>query len=131
MEPVDFVETWYSSKESLSPYEKMIIRFDGIDCSGLIYSATNGFTPRNTADMVHFGRAVSMGEDLKPLDLIVDFGHVVIVVDKTWSIQSKEKFGVFLVKTKEILSSLQRRKKPINEWDSSQKEEIFIIRRFL
>jgi hypothetical protein len=131
MEPIEHLEKWYCSKEPLSPYEVMMIRFDGVDCSGLIYSATLGFTPRNTSEMVHFGRSVSLKEALNPLDLIVDFGHVVIVIDQTWSIQSKEKFGVFLLKTTEVLDSLQRRKKWVDQWESSRKEEIFTIRRFL
>ena len=29
--------------------------FRGVDCSGLLYAATDGFTPRNTSEIVNFG----------------------------------------------------------------------------
>ncbi len=136
-DPLLYMEQWYPSPLPLSPYETMIKTFHGIDCSGLIYFASNGFTPRNTAQMVNYGRQVSIAKGdlsdwhLQPLDLIIDLGHVAIVIDSSWSIQSKEKTGVFLIRTKDLIDSLLRKKKPKNEWDDSIKESIFIIRRWI
>lgn len=70
--------------------------FAGLDCSGLLYEATKGYTPRNTADLVNFGQAVPIAglpaqqllKRLKPLDLIVWKGHVLIVLDKGEVIES-------------------------------------------
>jgi hypothetical protein len=60
----------------------------GLDCSGLLYQATNGWTLRNTSQLISFGRAVSISGKktleiagmLEPLDLIAWDGHVVIVL---------------------------------------------------
>ena len=63
--------------------------FRGVDCSGLLYEATDGFTPRNTSELVRFGRGVrvaglsaaALAAELRPLDLLVWDGHVIIVLD--------------------------------------------------
>ncbi len=135
--PLSIMQDWYPSPFPLSPYEQMVKTFNGIDCSGLIYLASGGYTPRNTSAMVGFGRAVQIERkpysswNLQPLDLILDLGHVAIVIDDTWSIQSKEKMGVFLIRTKDLIDSLLRRKTPKDHWDSIEMDEIFHIRRFI
>lgn len=61
----------------------------GVDSAGLLHQATNGFTPRYSTALLNFGQPVSIEgkttEDivrkLRPLDLIIWKGHLVIVVD--------------------------------------------------
>ena len=77
----------------------------GIDCSGLLYFVSNGFTPRNTCDLFNFGRRV---EDLKPLDIILYPGHVLIYIGKDRVIESREIDGV-------IISDWRQRKKMIDK----------------
>ncbi|HNX27333.1 MAG TPA: peptidoglycan endopeptidase [Phycisphaerae bacterium] len=68
----------------------------GVDCSGLLYEATNGNTPRNTSSLITFGRPVGIAglsakdiaARLKPLDLIVWKGHVLIAIDSGNIIES-------------------------------------------
>jgi len=90
--------------------------FIGLDCSGLIYEATNGFTPRNSSDLFSFGKEVSKLEDVKPLDLIVWPGHVLIFHSSTHLIESIYGKGVVLT--------------PLNERFSEIPKNTFKIRRF-
>ena len=39
---------------SLDPKIQNIWQFKGVDCSGLLYYATSGYTPRNTSDLVNY-----------------------------------------------------------------------------
>jgi len=73
----------------------------GVDCSGLLYHASNGTTPRNTGDLIHFGKEV---EDLKPLDMIVWKGHVIFVLDEDTVIESLIGRGVVLSPLKQRLA---------------------------
>ena len=76
----------------------------GVDCSGLLYFATGGYTPRNTSDLVYFGQEVcsstlppeEIQSKIKPLDLLVWRGHVLIVLDKENLIESRVKDGVVI-----------------------------------
>ena len=69
----------------------------GVDCSGLLYEATGGFTPRNTSALVTVwkSRPCCRSEHreivgrLEPLDLIVWNGHVLIVLDRLRLIESR------------------------------------------
>ncbi|MBS0628697.1 MAG: hypothetical protein JSS30_00560 [Verrucomicrobia bacterium] len=86
----------------------------GLDCSGLLYEATDGYTPRNTSELIHFGQEVSSP---KPLDIIVYPGHVIIVFDPQTTIESRYGKGVVLTSLTDRLAELARTK--------------FYIRRFL
>lgn len=74
----------------------------GVDCSGLLYEATDGYIPRNVASLFNFGSPVDIkglspdeiAKKLKPLDLIVYKRHVVIVLDSRQAIQSTIAEGV-------------------------------------
>jgi hypothetical protein len=86
-----------SPESPLPPATKEMWRLAGVDCSGLLYEATNGFTPRNTSSLVEYGRSVPIEgldpvkivERLEPLDLIVWSGHVMIVLDRERLIESR------------------------------------------
>lgn len=75
----------------------------GIDCSGLLHYVTNGYTPRNTSDLLQFGKQVKV---LQPLDLILFSGHVIIYLGDGMVIESRETNGV-------TISSWEERQKSI------------------
>lgn len=110
----------------------------GLDCSGLIYEATNGYTPRNTYQMVSYGEGIKIegksvyeiAEKLEPLDMIVWKGHVIFVYDKNTTIQSAQSEGG--VVKKDLISTLSKimmTRNPANEW-SDDKGKVFVVRRW-
>ncbi len=70
---------------------------EGGDCSGILWEATNGYTPRNTSQLITFGDAVDIENKsaseiiplLQPLDLIVWKGHNIIVLPNGQAIESR------------------------------------------
>jgi hypothetical protein len=112
-------------------------RLEGVDCSGLLYEATDGFTPRNTSSLVGFGRglkiegltAEEISRRVMPLDLIVWSGHVVIVTDSSSVIESSVAGGVKTSSLAERLSSIMSERRPVNDWNSSGGKR-FVIRRW-
>lgn len=119
--------------------------FSGLDCSGLLYEATNGSTPRNTDQLVRFGSGVPVEglaldgliARLQPLDLLVWMGHVVIVLDQQTAIESilrcsRGKSGVMITPLKKRLIQLMQSRRPANSWPSdNQKAKLFVVRRWL
>ena len=111
----------------------------GVDCSGLLYEATGGLTPRNTSGLIHFGQTVPIAgktaqqilRSLQPMDIVVWPGHVWYVYDLERSIESKSKFGgvVHRPLLERLEMTLQERR-PVDFWkpdlDSSKH---FVIRR--
>ncbi len=137
---IDLLSTLYPSKthfDELDPLLKDTWLLKGVDCSGLIHYATNGWTPRNTSSLVHFGKPVAIeGKDaqsiqelLQELDLIVWDGHVVCVLDKMTTIESKTPEGVIKIDSKKRLSEIMKERRPVNDWDASDKST-FVIRRW-
>lgn len=120
-------------------------RFAGLDCSGLLYEVTDGYTPRNTDQLVQFGTAVEveglaaekLAERLRPLDLIVWKGHVIIVLDQKSSIESvmncgEKKNGVVITPLKKRLAQLLQQRSPANAWPAdTKKAALFVVRRWL
>lgn len=110
----------------------------GLDCSGLIYEATYGYTPRNTHQMVSYGEGVNIegksvyeiAEILEPLDMIVWKGHVIYVYDKNTTIQSAHSEGGVVKKDLiSTLNKLMQTRKPANEW-RDDRGKIFVVRRW-
>ncbi len=91
--------------KSIDPFIQRHKHLYGIDCSGLIYYVTNGHTPRNTSELMHYGTRVL---SLQPLDLIVFKGHVLIYLGNDEVIESREKDGV-------VISNWSEREKEINK----------------
>jgi cell wall-associated NlpC family hydrolase len=120
--------------------------FRGIDCSGLLYEATGGFTPRNSADLVNFGKGIEieglsaqqiLGR-LKPLDLLVWKGHVVIVLDGVSTIESvlscnrTGQGGVRITPLQSRLAQLMQTRTPANRWpDNAGRKQLFVVRRWV
>lgn len=129
----------YRPKENLSGAAKDEWILAGCDCSGLMYEATNGYTPRNTSKLINYGTAVEIegltAEEIaakcKPLDMIVWDGHVIYVYDEKTSIQSSlSKGGVIKLDLIETLREVMNTRQPVNDY-SSTREQRFVIRRWL
>lgn len=117
---------------------------DGVDCSGLLYQATDGFTPRNTSTLTSFGERVAIARltaeeiavKLKPLDLIVWKGHVMIVLDGERIIESTMgceggEAGVHLTPLMEGLAALLRHRKGVDDYgDLKGGDKGFVVRRW-
>lgn len=136
-------EHFFPSQVKLSSLEKKRKLMKGVDCSWLLYQATNGYTPRNSRSLLNFWEAVKIegksvdkiAKLVKPLDLIVRDGHVVIVLDEKRTIESrgrgKNPGGVEIVETKKRLEEIFNTRKPVNDYFSSSlaKTKKFVIRR--
>ncbi len=120
-------------------------RFAGLDCSGLLYEATDGFTPRNTEQLVDFGKAVAIEgkeiqallQQLRPLDLIVWKGHVIIVLDQKTAVESilncsGARDGVVTTPLDKRLKQLLKQRKAVNSWPAGAgKSAHFVVRRWI
>jgi len=87
---------WGQGIPELQTLYKASTTFQGVDCSGLLYEATDGFTPRNTSELLQFGEEVTSRENIRPLDLIIWPGHVVIAFDSATTIESLHPQGVII-----------------------------------
>jgi cell wall-associated NlpC family hydrolase len=115
----------------------------GVDCSGLLYEATDGFTPRNTSALTSFGRAVQVAglsperiaQRLQPLDLIVWKGHVMVVLDGDSIIQSvmgcSGGGGVRLGGRLEVIRNLMKSRRPLDDYpQGAAGGKGFVVRRW-
>jgi hypothetical protein len=117
----------------------------GLDCSGLLYQATGGYTPRNTSALTSFGAGLpvaglspkQIAKKLQPLDLIVWKGHVMIVLDHDSIIQSTMgcrggAAGVHLSPIEETLRQLMTRRRPVDRFpEGAAGARSFVVRRWL
>jgi hypothetical protein len=129
---------YYPPQGSIDEKTKIHWTLQGVDCSGLLYEATGGLTPRNTTELIRYGHAVriegrSPGElfsRLRPLDLVVWPGHVWFVFDSIHSIESKSPFGVIKRDLLERLEETCSTRSGVNAWASSlDPEKHFVVRR--
>ena len=116
----------------------------GLDCSGLLYESSGGWTPRNTSQLVSYGRSVAIagktaGEIaglLQPLDLIVWNGHVLIVLDRERIIESRLECGrpgnggVVVSPLVTRLKEIMHRRKPADLWRDGAGKNRFVVRRW-
>lgn len=117
----------------------------GLDCSGLLYYATSGGTPRNTSQLVEYGQSVSIAGKtpniiislLRPLDLIAWNGHVIIVLDRHTAIESRLECGkpgnggVVLTDLLKRVTEVMRTRHPVNSWPNDEKShDVFVVRRW-
>ncbi len=121
------------------------LRLAGLDCSGLLFHATGGWTPRNTTGLLTFGQAVAIAGKtsaeiaalLQPLDLIVWDGHVIIVLDPQTVIESRLKCGqegnggVVTTSLPKRVAEVTQTRSPANVWPGGKKRsDIFVVRRW-
>lgn len=110
--------------------------FKGVDCSGLLFDITNGYIKRNTQDLLFYKEGIDIEnlsayeiqKKIKPLDLIVFKGHVVIVLDSITTIESRENIGVYKENLINKLNEIMKTKTPKNNYLN---EEAFVIRRWI
>ncbi len=117
----------------------------GLDCSGLLYHATGGWTPRNTSQLITFGRSVEIADKqpyeivkmLQPLDLIVWNGHVIIVIDQQTTIESRLECGmpgnggVVISPLSKRIADIIRTRRPVNVLPEGKRhKDAFVVRRW-
>lgn len=115
----------------------------GVDCTGLLYQATDGYTPRNSSALTSFGTGVrvaglsaeEIANRLHPLDLVTWNGHVMIVLDGDSIIQSRMGCrgggGVVLSPLKETLRRLMKSRKPRDQYPKGEAgRRTFVVRRW-
>jgi len=128
-----------------SPATLEMWQLAGVDCSGLLYEATNGYTPRNTSVLVEYGRGVPIAglnakriiRQVEPLDLIVWSGHVQIVLDRERVIESRlgptgKGGGVIVRPLREALMGLLKERVPLDAYPPAAARGVkgFVIRRW-
>jgi cell wall-associated NlpC family hydrolase len=133
-----YLQKFYPKKIKLDAYNEDYYIYRGLDCSGLLYEAANAATPRNTSELLEFGDEVEVENKtadeiaslVKPLDLIVWPGHVIIVLDKNNVIESsQETGGVQVSNLTTRLVSVMNTHKPRNSAASGK--DWFMVRRFV
>jgi len=120
--------------------------FAGLDCSGILFEATGGATPRDTNRLlVHgdpvriHGRTVAQIQALlQPLDLIVWQGHMLIVLENGFVVESANRYHRQFVR-RAIKSPLVQRlgevvsqRKPVNQYYDRRfsGRKRFVVRRW-
>ncbi|MCH9630020.1 MAG: hypothetical protein S4CHLAM37_00110 [Chlamydiia bacterium] len=126
----------------LSKLEQANWTFSGVDCSGMLYEATNGACPRNSSWMQEMGEPLNIeGKSasevlkmLKPLDAIIWHTHVLFVLDDTYTIESRACRGcVFKTKIQDRLQQIEEieNKTPMNTSKRNDfLEKGYLIRRW-
>ncbi len=129
---------------SIDPKTGDLRQLRGVDCSGLLYEATGGSTPRNTSALVDFGAPVpiaglsaeEIARRLEPLDLIVWAGHVLIVLDRERLIESHldcagRSGGVRVRPLSATLHEIMKGRTPLDRYpDASSGKKGFVVRRW-
>ncbi|HEY6009803.1 MAG TPA: peptidoglycan endopeptidase [Geobacteraceae bacterium] len=135
--------TLYPIPPGSSAGEEMRARWQlrGVDCSGLLYDATGGFTPRNTSALVTYGRGVpvaglsaaAIASRLEPLDLIAWNGHVLIVIDRERVIESRltcgSPVGVVVTPLRKRLAQIMKSRTPADAYREGE-GPVFVVRRW-
>lgn len=121
----------------------------GVDCSGLLYEATGGFTPRNTDVLMDYGNPVLIAglkaqeiiRKVEPLDLIVWKGHVIIILDRKRAIESRLDYdkkvpgcqgGVRIRSLIDVLTEIMKSREAVNDYndEAATGKKKFVIRRW-
>jgi hypothetical protein len=140
-EGIDLVPQLYPSRAPLHQLPSLVQdtwTFKGLDCTGLLHYATNGFTERNSSRLLHFGKPVSIEglslseiiSKVKSLDLIVWNGHVVCILDQHTTIESKlSDGGVVKCDLSNRISHIMQELRPVDDWRTTDGPR-FVIRRW-
>lgn len=135
---IEKLAEYYKPSGDISPEYKNEWILAGCDCSGLMYEATNGYTPRNTSKLVNYGEPVEIAglsaqeiaEKLKPFDMMVWKGHVIYVYDENTAIQSSlSQGGVVKDDLLATLKGLLSNRKAVNDYDATSGNR-FVVRRW-
>jgi hypothetical protein len=130
----------YPPQGSISDHTQILWTFKGVDCSGLLFEASNGLTPRNTSQLIHFGTDVPIAgkspqeirSSLQPMDIVVWPGHTWYVLNDQFSIESRSSSGVVLRPLLERLEETCQERKGVDRWEPTLDPKAhFVIRRIL
>jgi len=110
------MSTYYPPKRSIDERTSILWNLKGVDCSGLLYEATGGASPRNTSELVYFGQPVPPGTSLIPLDMILYPGHVVFVLDEKRTIESQFPYGVVQRDLSQRLMQFESERTRVERW---------------
>jgi hypothetical protein len=134
-----------ASGTPLTPATADLWQLSGVDCSGLLYEATGGFTPRNTSALITYGTPVPIKglnatriiRKVEPLDLIVWQGHVMIILDRERIIESRlvchgNGGGVRVRSLREALIDILKSRQPLDNYPATAGKGVkgFVIRRW-
>lgn len=120
----------YKPTKQLDPRTEILWTFRGLDCSGLLFEASSGRTPRNSTLLVHYGKPLETDE-LRPMDMIVYPGHVLFVRDSETIIESKSPYGVRIYSLKDRLAEIKQERTYVRHWSKeTDPTKSFTIRRF-
>jgi hypothetical protein len=141
--------SFYPPPASLTQEERNRWMLQGLDCSGLLYQATGGCTPRNTSVLITFGEAVPIADltlsqiiqAVEPFDIIVWPGHVIIVLDRDRVIESRLDYdktragnqgGVRIRTIGGVLTEILNERIPVNSYNVKEipEQKQFVIRRW-
>lgn len=131
---------YYHPNAEIDTRTKNLWIMKGVDCSGLLYQSTGGYTPRNTSSLLNYGLPLDIEDKpieeifplLKPLDLIVIKGHVIIVLDENTAIESTPDKGVHTTDLKTRIAMIMENHKPVNEFGKRMwKNKEFVVRRWI
>lgn len=130
-----------------NPLVQAMWTFAGVDCTGLLYQATNGYTPRNSGDLAKFGVPLSVEglsakmicKMLEPLDLVVWRGHIFIclgdekVIESRWPSDDdfknpNAKRGVVITPVEERFKEVFQTRRPINDPSKLDKNSFVVVR---
>jgi hypothetical protein len=129
----------YPPSGELDDLTSALWKLHGTDCSGLLYEVTEGYTPRNTSDLVTFGdslpienkSAEEIAKIVQKLDLIVWKGHVVIVLNSEKTIESRGGKGIIITDLIERLKEAMETRRPANKWTKDlDPESFFVVQRW-
>lgn len=130
---------YYPPQKALDEATLALWTLKGIDCSGLLYETTGGTSPRNTSELIHFGRALpvvgkkpaDLASELLPMDMVVWPGHVWFVLDREHSIESRSPIGVIQRPLLERLKETCKERRGVDVWPKEAgPDPLFTIRRF-
>jgi len=123
---------YYPPKSSIDDHTSIYWTLSGVDCSGLLFEATRGATPRNTSQLIRFGRPIPIGSPISQLDMIVYPGHVVFVLDERTTIESKFPFGVIQRDFATRIAEIETDREQVAEWTADlDPHKHYVIRRFI
>lgn len=126
----------YPIHSPLDSFTKQVFDLRGVDCSGLLYWASDGATVRNTSELIRAGKGVPIKGAhakeivtlLEPGMIIVWKGHVLVVTEQG-IVESKPETGVIARDPLETMEEILREKQPLDEWPSaSPSSPSFVVR---
>jgi hypothetical protein len=130
----ELLEYYPAGMPDLTQAKRNTKLLSGVDCSGLLYFASNGNIPRNTSSLINFGKAIPIEhldvdqivKQIKKLDLIVWQGHVICVSSAHTTIESLVGKGVIISDLRNRLQELMQTKQPSHVY----RPNCFVIRRW-